>query len=140
MPVISIRVSDEWLARVDAAGGRLRWKRNAVIVNFVWDVLLEDSNVGDGRVDGEVAARGEAGRRVDGSSLPSLRKTEKPAKRLRAVHAVRDKLVSGGGSEQRPPDRAIQENAKPKWCPTSPCEHNYQNSFACKRANGGCGL
>ena len=39
MPVISIRVSDEWLGRVDAACERLRWKRNAVIVNFVWDVL-----------------------------------------------------------------------------------------------------
>jgi len=37
--VISIRVSDEWLAAVDAVGARLRLKRNAVIVNFIWDAF-----------------------------------------------------------------------------------------------------
>ena len=39
MPVISIRVSDEWLSYVDAEAERCRWKRNAAVVNLTWDGL-----------------------------------------------------------------------------------------------------
>lgn len=37
--VISIRVSNEWLAYVDAEAERCRWKRNAAVVNLTWDGL-----------------------------------------------------------------------------------------------------
>ena len=40
MPVISIRVSDEWLSVVDAEAERCIWSRNAAIVNLVWQALL----------------------------------------------------------------------------------------------------
>ena len=39
MPVISVRVSDEWLAAVDAECELRVWKRNAAIVNLVWQAL-----------------------------------------------------------------------------------------------------
>ena len=39
MPVISIRVSEEWLHAVDEECSRRIWKRNAAIVNLVWMAL-----------------------------------------------------------------------------------------------------
>ena len=39
MPVISVRVSDEWLAMVDAEAGLRKWSRNAAIVNILWQAL-----------------------------------------------------------------------------------------------------
>ena len=39
MPVISVRVSDEWLAAVDAECELRVWKRNAAIVNLVRQAL-----------------------------------------------------------------------------------------------------
>ena len=39
MPVISVRVSDEWLAAVDAECELRVWKRNAAVVNLVWQAL-----------------------------------------------------------------------------------------------------
>ena len=39
MPVLSIRVSDEWLSAVDVECRCRLWKRNAAIVNLVWIAL-----------------------------------------------------------------------------------------------------
>ena len=39
MPVISIRVSEEWIAAVEAEGKQRLWKRNAAIVNLVWQAI-----------------------------------------------------------------------------------------------------
>lgn len=46
MPVISIRVSDEWLARLDAECSVRIWKRNAAIVNLVWMALSGSGEIG----------------------------------------------------------------------------------------------
>lgn len=51
MPVISIRVSDEWLAAVDAECERRIWKRNAAVVNLVW-IALADKEKRDGNQAG----------------------------------------------------------------------------------------
>jgi len=56
MPVISIRVSDEWLAYVDAEAERCRWKRNAAVVNLTWDGLQVR-----GALDQERSGRGVEG-------------------------------------------------------------------------------
>ena len=39
MPFIRIWVSDEWLSLVDAECVRRGWRRNAGVVNLVWDAL-----------------------------------------------------------------------------------------------------
>ena len=39
MPVISVRVSEEWLQELDEECTRRIWKRNAAIVNLVWIAL-----------------------------------------------------------------------------------------------------
>lgn len=39
MPVISIRVSEEWLKAVDDEAAARIWKRNAAVVNLVWRAL-----------------------------------------------------------------------------------------------------
>jgi hypothetical protein len=41
MPVISIRVSDEWLAAVDREMQVRLWSRNAAVVNLVWIALAD---------------------------------------------------------------------------------------------------
>ena len=51
MPVISIRVSDEWLAYVDAEAERCRWKRNAAVVNLTWDGLQVHGALGEHHSD-----------------------------------------------------------------------------------------
>jgi hypothetical protein len=41
MPVISIRVSNEWLAAVEQEMQDRLWSRNATVVNLVWRALSD---------------------------------------------------------------------------------------------------
>lgn|ERR1700744_4170942 len=51
-----------------------------------------------GRSTGEAKARESSGRGTDPPAVSTVRTTEKPAKRLHPMHAVRDELAGRGGS------------------------------------------
>jgi len=134
MPVISIRVSEEWLAMVDAEAGLRKWSRNAAIVNILWQVLGGDHGVvaGDGGSEGEGAAGGKGGRGTGRSSVPVLQKAKKPAKHMHPVHPVRDQLAPGGdGSPEL-------SGKRPPSCTPGSCPHGKPHQAFCRAVGGGC--
>ena len=76
MPVISIRVSDEWLSYVDAEAERCRWKRNAAVVNLTWDGLQMRGALDKEKRDGDKTGSGNrsGGRIADASTSARTRR------------------------------------------------------------------
>jgi len=132
---ITLRIPEDIVAQVSTLAGIENRTRSQMIVLLLRRGIDGRANV---RPDGETETGSERRRGVDGIALPILRPPEEPAKRLHKVHPVWNELASGGGTEQRSEDRAVQQGALPKWSPVSPCQHGYANSFACRRARGGC--
>jgi hypothetical protein len=119
----------------------LSWMIGFRLAQLAAKVDAEIANGNNSRVDGEAEAGSNRGRGNDRPTVSNVRPAKMPAKRLHKVQSVRSELVGGGGSEPRP---AIEQGTLPtvevkaKWCPVSPCQHGYTNSFACRRASGGC--
>ena len=52
-----------------------------------------------------------------------------------------DQLSAGVKEAVKParhPDGRKAGTTPLAWCPTSMCPHNFQNSFVCEKARGGC--
>jgi hypothetical protein len=117
MPVISIRVSDEWLAYVDAEAERCRWKRNAAVVNLTWDGLQVRGALGEHPSDSiePQPANGNVGLNAGMDKYKSGRDVDGHAGGDANWNRQPEALVSGASSQPvaGKPDKQVLSPAAP---------------------------
>ena len=125
MKLISLRVPDELLCRVEAQAKTERRSRSQMLVKLLEDLYADLRGTG-------VEPTGQTEQTRNRATVPVLPKAKGSAKRLHTVQSVRGKLAIRGDAPAELPQPG------PASCTKGSCPHGKPNAAYCRATGGGC--